>query len=84
MTDLRTVSIPVSCAIAIMAGCALMWYGASLLTVGGIALMLLGLTMAVTAFVTATIAGDRQLAESPIHPRQPNASPAPRPTLGRR
>jgi hypothetical protein len=80
MTDLRTVSIPVSCAIAIMAGCALMWYGASLLTVGGIALMLLGLTMAVTAFVTATIAGDEQLAGSPIHPHQAD----PRPTLRRR
>ena len=71
MTDLRNVSIPVSRGIAIMAGVALMWYGAAMLTVGGIALMLLGLTMAVTAFVAGTVTDDTQLAGSHVVRSQP-------------
>ena len=71
MTDLRTVSVPVSRAIAIMAGVALMWYGAAMLTIGGIALMLLGLTMAVTAFVAGTVTDETHLAGSPVARRQP-------------
>jgi hypothetical protein len=74
MTDLRTVSIPVSRAIAIMAGIALMWYGATLLTIGGIALMLLGLTMAVTAFAVATFTDEQQLAGSTIGRRPPETA----------
>ena len=77
MTDLHTVSIPVSRAIAIMAGVALMWYGATLVSVGGIALMLLGLTMAVTAFVSGTVTDDATLARSTVA-RQPAPTAPPR------
>ena len=73
MTDLRTVSVPVSRAIAIMAGAALMWYGATLVTMGGIALMLLGLTMAVTAFVSGIDTDDATLVRSTVVHRQPAA-----------
>jgi hypothetical protein len=76
MTDLRTVSIPVSRAIAMMAGLALMWYGAALVTASGIALMLLGLTMAVTAFVLPTVVDDKRLVGSRVATGQaPTAAP---------
>jgi hypothetical protein len=69
MNDLRTVSLPISRAIALMAGVGLMWYGATLVTIGGIALMLLGLTMAVAALAVGATDTER-LAPSPVlrHP----------------